>query len=458
MAISSLGVGSGILTQDLLDQLREADEASLIRPIDLKIANEKDKQNAYDVLEANIKNLKDSINELKTPLLYDERSVEVVGSSVTVEADANSDIQEFTLDVTQLATKQIEESGQFNSSTDTIASGSGSLNLNIDGEDFTIDYTDTTTLEDLKKSINDIAGDKVSATIVQIGTDDYRLFLNSTDTGAAQDITITDNDGNLSGTQLTDDLTAVQEGVDAEFTFNNQTITRSSNKVDDLITGYHITLQETGVSQVNVKQDRENILNRVDSFVEKYNAAITELNKLTKSSTESDERGIFSADSTIKSLKSTLEDMIGSVGGGVGSLYDYGFDVDRDGKMSFDQSTFEEKLDENPKNVEAFFSGGDYTKADGSVVTLTGAFGEMYEKIDAYIGTNGILDQFQSSLSSTISELEERRMSMVERLDDKYNTLQKQWSAYDAMINKLNSASAMFVELANAQAAAQNNG
>jgi flagellar hook-associated protein 2 len=458
MAISSLGVGSGILTQDLLDQLREADEASLIRPIDLKIANEKDKQNAYDVLEANIKNLKDSINELKTPLLYDERSVEVVGSSVTVEADANSDIQEFTLDVTQLATKQIEESGQFNSSTDTIASGSGSLNLNIDGEDFTIDYTDTTTLEDLKKSINDIAGDKVSATIVQIGTDDYRLFLNSTDTGAAQDITITDNDGNLSGTQLTDDLTAVQEGVDAEFTFNNQTITRSSNKVDDLITGYHITLQETGVSQVNVKQDRENILNRVNSFVEKYNAAITELNKLTKSSTESDERGIFSADSTIKSLKSTLEDMIGSVGGGVGSLYDYGFDVDRDGKMSFDQSTFEEKLDENPKNVEAFFSGGDYTKADGSVVTLTGAFGEMYEKIDAYIGTNGILDQFQSSLSSTISELEERRMSMVERLDDKYNTLQKQWSAYDAMINKLNSASAMFVELANAQAAAQNNG
>ena len=458
MAISSLGVGSGILTQDLLDQLREADEASLIRPIDLKIANEKDKQNAYDVLEANIKNLKDSINELKTPLLYDERSVEVVGSSVTVEADANSDIQEFTLDVTQLATKQIEESGQFNSSTDRIASGSGSLNLNIDGEDFTIDYTDTTTLEDLKKSINDIAGDKVSATIVQIGTDDYRLFLNSTDTGAAQDITITDNDGNLSGTQLTDDLTAVQEGVDAEFTFNNQTITRSSNKVDDLITGYHITLQETGVSQVNVKQDRENILNRVNSFVEKYNAAITELNKLTKSSTESDERGIFSADSTIKSLKSTLEDMIGSVGGGVGSLYDYGFDVDRDGKMSFDQSTFEEKLDENPKNVEAFFSGGDYTKADGSVVTLTGAFGEMYEKIDAYIGTNGILDQFQSSLSSTISELEERRMSMVERLDDKYNTLQKQWSAYDAMINKLNSASAMFVELANAQAAAQNNG
>jgi flagellar hook-associated protein 2 len=458
MAISSLGVGSGILTQDLLDQLREADEASLIRPIDLKIANEKDKQNAYDVLEANIKNLKDSINELKTPLLYDERSVEVVGSSVTVEADANSDIQEFTLDVTQLATKQIEESGQFSSSTDTIASGSGSLNLNIDGEDFTIDYTDTTTLEDLKKSINDIAGDKVSATIVQIGTDDYRLFLNSTDTGAAQDITITDNDGNLSGTQLTDDLTAVQEGVDAEFTFNNQTITRSSNKVDDLITGYHITLQETGVSQVNVKQDRENILNRVNSFVEKYNAAITELNKLTKSSTESDERGIFSADSTIKSLKSTLEDMIGSVGGGVGSLYDYGFDVDRDGKMSFDQSTFEEKLDENPKNVEAFFSGGDYTKADGSVVTLTGAFGEMYEKIDAYIGINGILDQFQSSLSSTISELEERRMSMVERLDDKYNTLQKQWSAYDAMINKLNSASAMFVELANAQAAAQNNG
>ena len=45
MGISSLGTGSGILTQDVLDQLREADDASRIRPIDLDITNDKDKKN-----------------------------------------------------------------------------------------------------------------------------------------------------------------------------------------------------------------------------------------------------------------------------------------------------------------------------------------------------------------------------------------------------------------------------
>jgi len=456
MAISSLGVGSGILTQDVLDQLREADEASLIRPIDLSIVNENDKQDSYDVLDASMKNLIDAIDELKTPLLFDERSVEVTGSSVSVSADANSDIQEFSLDVTQLATKQIEESGTFSASTDTIATAVGSLNLNIDGVDFTIDYDDTTTLDDLKASINDIAGDKVSATIVQISDGDFRLFLNSVDTGSTQDITLTDNSGNLSGTQLTDDMTAVQTGVDAEFTFNGQAITRSSNQVDDLITGYKITLEEVGSSNVDVAQNRENILSRIDSFVEKYNSTMTELSKLTKSSTDSDERGIFSGESTIKSLQSTIENMIGSVGDGVGTLYDYGFDVDKDGKMTIDKTVLESKLDEDPANVEVFFAGGDYTNADGTITTVTGAFAEMSTSIGAYTDYNGILDQYKNSIADQISELEDRKTSMTEKLDSKYATLQKQWAAYDITINRLNSASSMFVELANAQSAAAN--
>ena len=44
MGISSLGVGSSILTQDILDQLREADESGKITPITLSIANENDKK------------------------------------------------------------------------------------------------------------------------------------------------------------------------------------------------------------------------------------------------------------------------------------------------------------------------------------------------------------------------------------------------------------------------------
>jgi flagellar hook-associated protein 2 len=456
MGISSLGVGSGILTQDVLDQLRAADEASQITPIDLNLANENDKKDSLDLVAAKMNNLSDAINELKTATLFDERSATVNGTSVAITADANSDIQDFTLNVTQLATKQIEQSGSFTATTDTIASAAGSVNLNIDGLDFTINYDATTTLDDFKKAINDVAGNKVDATIVQIAGGDFRLFVSSVDTGSTQDITITDNDGNLSGTQLTTDLAAVQTGVDANFTFNGQAITRTSNQVDDLITGYKITLKELGSSDVSVSQNRENIMSRIDSFVEKYNDAVTELVKMTKSSTDSSTRGIFSGESTIKNMKNDIENMIESISGAGGTLYDYGFDVDRDGKMTVDKTVIEAKLDANPANVEAFFSGGDYTNPDGSITTLSGAFVDMATVTDKYTKYNATLDQFKTSLTDAISSLEDRKTSAVERLDSKYEILKKQYTAYDAMIAKLNSASQVFIQMANADAAAAN--
>jgi len=455
MAISSVGVGSGILTQDVLDQLRKADEAAQITPIDLSIANEKDKKSSFDVLDATMKNLIDSIDEIKNQALFDERKTTIMGTSVEVTASANSDLQDFTLNVTQLATKQIEESGSFAAKTDTIASASGSVNLNIDGQDFTINYDATTTLEDFKKSINDVAGTKVDATIVQLSDGDFRLFISSDDTGTTQDITITDNDGNLNDTKLTSDFTAIQTGVDANFEFNGQAITRTSNDISDLITGYDITLKELGSSSVKVEQNRENIMDKIDSFVSKYNAAVTELGKLTKSSTDSDVRGIFSSESTVKGLKSTIDDLLSNVGGGVGSLIDYGFDIAKDGQMSIDKDVLNQKLDDSSSNVEAFFSGGTYTDVNGTV-ELTGAFTEMSNIVGGYTDYNATLDQFKTSISDNITSLEERKTAATERLDNRYDILKKQFISYDLMISKLNSASSMFTQLANAQTNSNN--
>lgn len=447
MAISSLGVGSSILTQDVLDQLRKADEAQFIRPVDLSITNENDKKKALELVDANMTNLIDSIDALKTPLLYDERTTSVVGTSVEVTAAANTDIQDFTLDVVNLATKQIEQSGTFALADDFVGSG-GQINLNIDGQDFLIDYTATTTLTELKDLINDVAGEKVDATIVQISSGQFSLFVSSADTGTTQDITISDVTGTLDA-RLTTGLTAIQTGVDANFTFNGQPITRTSNNVTDLIVGLDITLKEVGSSTVSVAQDREGIMTKIDSFVAKYNAAITELSKVTKSSTDSEERGIFSSESTIKSMKRALENMFGSVGGGVGTMSDFGFDIDKDGKMSVDKGILNTKMDEDPTNVEAFFSGGMFTNADGTQTAVSGVFNEMSVTVGQYTTYNATLDRFKDSIKDRISALEERKTSATERLDAKYAILAKQYAAYDAMIAKLNNASSMFTEMAN---------
>jgi flagellar hook-associated protein 2 len=198
-------------------------------------------------------------------------------------------------------------------------------------------------------------------------------------------------------------------------------------------------------------------MTKIDSFVEKYNAAISELGRVTKQSTDSSERGIFSSESTIKSMKRALEDMFATVGGGVGTMSEYGFDISEDGVMSIDKDVLNSKMDENPQNVEAFFAGGTFTKADLTTVEVTGIFNEMSTIVGAYTDYNATLDQYKESLTSSISSLEERKTITIERLDARYEILKKQYAAYDLMIAKLNNASSMFVEMANTQYAAQSN-
>lgn len=457
MAISSLGVGNGILTQDVIDQLRKADEAGRITPIDLKLADANDKQDALKTIDSTMTNFIDSINAIKSATLWNERSATISsGTSVEVTAASNSDVQDFSLEVISLATKQIEQSGSFSAETDLVGGGlAGQINLNIDGTDYVIDYAANTTLKDLKNSINDVAGAKVDATLLNVGANDVRLVVSSANTGTTQNITITDLAGTV-GANITG-LTQLQAGGDASFNFNGQAITRTSNTVDDLIAGLTITLKEPGLSQVSVAQDRTSILEKFDSFVEKYNSAINELNKMTKSSTDSEERGIFSSDSTIKSMKREIQDMIDSVGGGVGSMVDYGFTIDKDGVMSIDKTVLEQKMDDEPINTQAFFSGGDFTNPTTlAVTTLTGVFADMSTIVESYTKTNTVLDQLKDSLTDSISTLEDRKLTATERLDAKYDIMKKQFTAYGAIISKLNSASSMFVQMANTQTAAQN--
>ena len=461
MGISSLGVGSGILTQDVLDQLRAADDAQRVRPITLNIANENDKKKSFGVLNATMDNLRDAVNELKNMSSFDNRSTSVSGSSVSVTASEGSDIQDFSIHVDTLATKQIEQSDAFDTSVDggdVISDTDGTFKLEVGSKSIEIDYTGGTTLDELKKLIQDKAGDLVDATVLKISDTDSRLILSSKDTGSSQNIKISNVSGTLD-TKLTDgfDGDAIQTSENNSFTFNGQTISRSSNEITDLVSGYTINLLKEDAdgisSDVSVEQDRTELMKRVDSFVEKYNAAVKELDSLTNSSIDSETRGIFSSNSSVKSMKASIQNMVSGVYGDAGRMTDYGFIIDKDGVMSIEKDTLEEKLDTNPDNVKAFFSGGEYTKSDDSTVTVVGAFSDFYDIVNGYTKANGGLDLLKGSIDQSISSYEDRKESEVERLDAKYEIMKKQYTAYNSLINSFNSASDIFAQLAN-----QNNG
>jgi len=454
MAISSLGAGAGILTQDLLDQLREADQAQYIDPLDSRVTEEKKKQDAFKVIDAYMDNVDGSLSTLTEYGVFEARAATSSNEdAATVTAADSSDIQDFSLEVLNLATKEIEQSGTFTSKTSEIASAPGKLDLTVGSKTYTIDYTSSATLEDLKNLINKEASDSVTATIVQIAEDDFRLFLNAKESGEGQEISIVDVVGEGEGlnTALTTGMSNVQDAVDAQFKYNSQTITRSSNVVDDLLSGVTITLKEAGTTNVSVEQDRDNIASKIENFISKYNSALYQLGEDTKSSENADERGIFSNESIIKSMKSDMLNMIVRSGEGVGRLQDYGIEIEDDGRLSLDTATLNQMLDENPQNVQAFFAGGTFTKSDGSEVELEGAFVEIQEDVSKYTSYNATLDQYGNLLTSKLESLDEQRTKALERLTVKYEIMAKQFAAYDLVITQLNSVSTMFTDLVNSE-------
>ena len=472
MGISSLGAGSSILTQDVLDQLRAADEAKFVAPLDARLKAEADKSAAFDVVDAYMDNVYESLKSLNEYGIFESRTASSSNESIAdVVAKDSSDVQDFSLEVTNLATKEITQSGSYGARDAAISTGTGEgkLELAVGSESFIFNYAADTTLEDLKEMINRDAGDSVNATIVQVSNGDFRLILSAVNTGTGQEISITDivGEGENLGEQLladpdavadpdnlVDGMTNIQTAIDASFKFNGVDITRSSNSIDDLLSGVTITLKDAGTTNVSVKQNTEHIEERIINFVDKYNSAMLQLNTDTKSSQEVSERGVFSSDSTIKGMKASLVSMLSVVGGSAGKIEDFGLELDADGRLSLDSEKFTTKLAADPTSVQAFFVGGSFTKEDGIVIEVEGAFIEMESEVAKYSKYNNTLDQFKDSLKTRYDSITEQKEKAVERLNASYAIQAKKFAAYDLIISKFNTASDMFTQMINAEIAA----
>ena len=443
-SISSVGMGSGVLTSDVIDKLKEADESRVIKPIDNKLELNQQKQKSYDLLSSFMTSFKSSTSSLSYDTLFDNKSVDISGKAeVTVESGANVD--SFTLETQTLAKKDITKFGALDSKTTSIASDSGVLKLEIGTTTYNIDYDSDTTLQSLAQSITDKAGSKIDASILETSDGKYSLVLSSKSTGEDQAITITDTDDGTNGdgsldAALFDDTVEdgyqkIQDGTDAVFKYNGITTVRT-NEIDDLILGVNITLKEEGdVSSVNIKQDTSKITDEVQLFVDNYNTLMSNLNDMTVYDKEAGKLGIFQGDSFVNNLKRELSSQITSRIGN-NSLMDYGIEINRQGVMTFNKTTLEGKLESDQESVKKFFT----TTTDSSGKETVGFFNTLDDKVKQYTKYGGLLSNFDSGLTKESHNLEDARKKAQDSIDTKYNIMTKQFIAYDSMINRVNSS------------------
>jgi len=434
--LSTLGLGSsGVLSNDLIDQLRNADEAGIIKPIE-------NKQKSLTLQQAGLVGLKDSVSDLEdlaTSLsdlaLYQTKKTEQVGDSITIDATSSAKSQSLDINVTQLATRDIHQSSGYASKTDALGAGSMTIDLPSSGESFTIDISAEDTLETLADKISDATDGTVSASILNVGGDQpYTMILKSTDTGTDNSFTIS---GNLAFTEISD-------AKNAELTVDNIAITRQSNELSDVVEGATITLSQTGDTRVEISQDDESIIETMNSFVEKYNELLTSISTLTNYDADTKVAGVFQGSSEIRNMMGPIKDIFSSTITSIGKMSeDFGLSTDQDGTLTFDSDTFSEALSKDSTEVKNFFIG------EGAEEGIFRAVNSQF--FDIATSSDGIFKTLDANYTEKESSLADTLERAQERLDSKYDIMQKKFAAYDSVISKLTNASDTLTSLIDAQ-------
>jgi flagellar hook-associated protein 2 len=545
--LSSLGIGSGVLSYDVIDKLKKADEELMVKPLEDKVDLIKKKESALSQFITIGASVKSDIIDIADGTLFAKVNTDVSGSSVSVEANDGVKPQDFSIDVEQLAQNDIYESKGFASLDSVINSSSESVTLDIGvgGESVSISLQSGASLEDLKNAIND-ANAGITATIIDTGIGDnpYKLVLKANDTGKdniikfdysqiedlglnATDYTsksydseddvvnesgdtqtfkvtvngteyamevedgitvsdfidainngeLKDSDGNSLGIsadfvdgQIKFNLKAVgdisiddsnlttnfnentdfsnenriQTAQNAKFKYNGVEVERSANTVEDLIVGVKINLNSTGLSNVSIKNDVDDIVESIKKFVADYNQMISNLQSLTAYDEETGNVGLFQGDSDFTMLQSRFsEDLFGITytykvnetdrNGNTYTLNaffsaaDAGFDMDRNGMISFDEEKFRENYEKNPDVAQRWFEN-----------TFTALKSDFERTIT---GDNSNLNLLSDNLKNEEKSYDDRIDAMKKYLDTKYEIMAKQFAAYDEMINNFNAMS-----------------
>jgi flagellar hook-associated protein 2 len=425
-----------------------------------KVSNEQKVVTALQALNTKLASIATKATDLAKATAWGATKATSDNDQVTVTADRGASVASVTMSVTKLAASARATYATTGTTSTQVMDPDLSYRITYDdparaSETFT---TGTGTLQEIADALN--AKDGVTATLFKVGEDTsdpanpkpvYQLQVASTETGADSGFTITQFDPADPATPLPSPIafmggaTSVA-GVDAEFTVNGQALTSSTNTITDLMPGVDVTLlagSEGKSATITVARDMEKLTESVKAMVESVNAALSEIGTLTAYDAATKKAGLLGGDSTLRSVRNQLLESV-SRGLGGDSLATVGIEVDRYGKLTFDEAEFKAAYAADPAGTVAKFAG---TDASPTVAK------------DAYDPAYGIADRlkvlgeaFSDSIDGTITNAIKSRQSAIRGMEDdiadwdvrlatRQTTLQRQYTALETVLGKLQSQS-----------------
>lgn len=357
---------------------------------------------------------------------------------VTVTADSDVNPGSYEVEVLALADNEVEVSEGFADKDSTGVVGEGTLNITYGGETtaVTIDSSNSS-LELVASEINDNV-DGVTAYVMDTGdaTDPYRLVIQGDDTGADNTISV-DTSGLSGGTVPT--FTETSTATDAELSINGISVFSGTDTFTDVVPGLTIEADAlTGSAiTVDVETDTDGLIEKVQGFVDAYNAVLDYYNTNSVYNPDTDIRGGLvgesGARSVISSLGSLVAEAYSGVSGDYTALSQVGISTSSDGTLELDTEALTDALNDDYDSVEALFTtDDDDTSTYGPLSTIRNTIEDLY--VDSDTGT---LTSRIDSLESTIEDYEERITDFNEYLSNYEERLRQQFTYMETVLGEL---------------------
>jgi len=371
--ISSLGVGSGVLNSDLVDQLVAAER----KPTETRL-NQESKQaetllSAYGKLRSAVTELRLPMRKLSSPDNLKAFSASSSNADIGVSVDSTkANRGTYSVEVASLASAQALASKSVFADKDSTSVGQGTLQLSVGDKvtDITIDASNNT-LQGLANAINE-ADAGVSAGVIDTGNG-YQLVMSADETGTANaaSISVTEDASapglarfafDLADPTANPDMQETIAANDAVMEINGIEVTRSNNTFENVIDGLTFDVKAKGASTISVNQDLGAVSDRVQGFVDKFNSLQSSIDSLAGFNSETGQGSLLTGDSTVRNIQNQLRGILTRVVPGmenqsVRSLADVGITTNWEtGGLEFDRTKFEEKLKAYPDEVTALFA------------------------------------------------------------------------------------------------------
>ncbi len=433
--VQALGAGAGFDTKKIVEALVNAEKAPAEARIQSKIAESDSKISGLGQAVSILNVVKDAalrLNDAKDfkTFAVSNSQTSAFSASSTTSARAGSN----NITVSQIAQEQRSVSNGFASETAAFSDNSITLSLSVGSTSATT--TDITvadaSLQGAVSAIN-AADLGVTAEIVDTGIDGdrYRIQLIG-ETGADQAFSLTSDDDSIS-------FSSVQSATDAQLNVNGIEFTRSSNVIDDVLTGVSLTLNTVtdGAANLNISQDNAQARANIVDFVTIYNEAQRQLKDLANSSND----GALAGDSIFRSLTSSLRNIIlgssSSGSGDISSLSDMGISVARSGELAVDDTKLDDVLANNYADVIQMFSANTDDQATSST-DVAGLAGDINKLISEATDSDSYLVTQQATLTTANSERQEELADLAERMERVEERYNRQFLAMQQIIDQMN--------------------